>query len=72
MHTSRGSKLINFYVVFECAFHIFACMAQVFKFLYYIQACLMYASCRFEWWNKKLAYIGYLVFVFQRFQVVSS
>ena len=28
-HTSRGSKLINLYGAFECAFHMFACMAQV-------------------------------------------
>ena len=30
-HTSRGSKLINLYDAFECAFHMFACMAQVLK-----------------------------------------
>ena len=29
MHTSRGSKLINLIDAFECAFHMFACMAQV-------------------------------------------
>jgi hypothetical protein len=28
-HTSRESKLINLYVEFECALHMFACMAQV-------------------------------------------
>ena len=28
-HTSRGSKLINLIDAFECAFHMFACMAQV-------------------------------------------
>ena len=28
-HTSRGSKLINLINAFECAFHMFACMAQV-------------------------------------------
>ena len=32
MHTSSGSKLINLHVAFECAFHIFACMAQVLNF----------------------------------------
>ena len=31
-HTSRGSKLMNLYRAFECAFHMFACMAQVLKF----------------------------------------
>ena len=46
--------------------------SQMCTFLVVIHACVMYASCRFEWWNKKLACIGYLVFVFQRFQVVSS
>ena len=38
-HTSRGSKLINLYVAFECAFHIFACMAQVQNFN--IHACVV-------------------------------
>ena len=28
-HTSRGSKLRNLIVAFECAFHMFASMAQV-------------------------------------------
>jgi hypothetical protein len=28
-HTSRGSKLINLYVVFECAFHMYAGITQV-------------------------------------------
>ena len=28
-HTSRGSKLINLIDAFECAFHMFVCMAQV-------------------------------------------
>jgi hypothetical protein len=28
-HTSRGSKLVNLIDAFECAFHMFACMAQV-------------------------------------------
>ena len=27
-HTSRGSKLINLIDAFECALHMFACMAQ--------------------------------------------
>ena len=58
MHTSRGSKHINLYVVFECAFHIFACMAQVLNFN--IHACVVYASYRLEWWNEKLACIEYL------------
>ena len=40
--TSRGSKLINLYVAFECALHMFACMAQVLKFP--IHACVVYAS----------------------------
>ena len=26
-HTSRGSKLTNLYGAFECAYHMFACMA---------------------------------------------
>ena len=42
LHTSRGSKLINLYVAFERAFHIFACMEQVLNF--YIHACVVYAS----------------------------
>jgi hypothetical protein len=54
-HTSKGSKLINLIDVFECAFHIFACMAQVFKFN--IHACVVYASCSLDWWNEKLACI---------------
>ena len=45
-HTSRGIKLINLYVAFECAFHMFACMAQVFKLKFH--ACVVYASCRFK------------------------
>ena len=45
-HTSRGSKLMNLYGAFECAFHMFACMAQVLKFN--IHACVVYASCPFE------------------------
>ena len=28
-HTSRGSKLINLYGAFECAFHMIACITQV-------------------------------------------
>jgi hypothetical protein len=28
-HTSRGSKLINLIDTFQCAFHIYACIAQV-------------------------------------------
>ena len=40
-HTSRGSKLINLYVAFIYALHMFACMAQVFKF--HIHACVVYA-----------------------------
>ena len=31
---------------FECAFHMFACMAQVLNFN--IHAYVVYASCRFE------------------------
>ena len=46
-HTSRGSKLINLYVAFECAFHIFACMVQVLNFN--IHACVVYASYMLEW-----------------------
>ena len=33
-HTSRGSKLMNLYNAFECAFHMFAYMAQVLNFKY--------------------------------------
>ena len=40
-HTSRGGKLINLYVAFECALHMFACIAQVLKFN--ILACVVYA-----------------------------
>ena len=43
-HTSRGSKLINLYVAFECALHMFACISQVLKFP--IQACVVYARLK--------------------------
>ena len=56
LYTSRESKLINLYVAFECAFHIFACMAQVLNFN--IHACVVYVSYMLEWWNEKLACIG--------------
>ena len=46
-HTSRGSKLINLYGAFECAFHMFACMAQVLNLN--IHACVMNVSCKSEW-----------------------
>ena len=62
LYTSKGSKLINLYVTFECAFHIFACMAQVSNFN--IHACVVYASYMLDWWNEKLACIGNLVIVF--------
>ena len=45
-HTSRGSKLINLIDAFECASHMFSCMAQVLNFN--IHSCVVYASCRFE------------------------
>ena len=38
---------MNLYGAFECAFHMFACMAQVFKILN-IHACVMNASCKLE------------------------
>ena len=37
---------MNLYGAFECAFHMFACMAQVLNFN--IHACVVYASCRFQ------------------------
>ena len=37
---------MNLYGAFECAFHIFAFMAQVLNFN--IHACVVYASCRFK------------------------
>ena len=40
-HTSRGSKLINLFVAFVCALHIFACMAQVLNSLSML--CVVYA-----------------------------
>ena len=46
-HTSRGSKLINLINAFECAFHMFACMVQVFLNLKF-HACVVYASCWFK------------------------
>ena len=47
-HTSRWSKLMNFdWLHLICAFHMFACMAQVLNFN--IHACVVSASCRFEW-----------------------
>ena len=45
-HTSRESKFINLINAFECAFHMFPCMAQVLNFN--LHACVVYASCRFE------------------------
>ena len=45
-HTSRGSKLMNLDDAFECALHMFACMAQVLNLN--IHTCVMYASCKFE------------------------
>jgi hypothetical protein len=45
-HTSRGSKLINLIDAFECAFHMFACMAQVLKLKFH--DCVVYGSCRLE------------------------
>ena len=45
-HTSRGSKLINLIDACECAFHMFACMAQVLNSKSH--ACVVYASCRIE------------------------
>ena len=46
LSTQVGGKLMNLYGAFECAFHMFACMAQVLNFN--IHACVVYASCRFE------------------------
>ena len=43
-HTSRGSKLTNLIDAFECAFHMYVCMAQVFKFN--IHAYVVYATCK--------------------------
>ena len=40
-HTSRGSKLINLYVAIECAFHIFACMAQVLNLICMLVWCML-------------------------------
>ena len=57
-HTSRGSKPINLNDAFECAFHMFACIARVFKLIFY--ACVVDVSCRFDWWNEKLACIGWV------------
>ena len=54
-----GGKLINLHDAFECAQHLFACMTQVLKFN--IHACVVYARCRFEWWNENLACIGYFM-----------
>jgi hypothetical protein len=45
-HATRGSKLIDLNVAFECAFYMFSCMEQVLNFN--IHACVVYASCRFE------------------------
>jgi hypothetical protein len=40
-HTSRESKLINLYVEFECALHMFACMAQVPFLRYMLVWCML-------------------------------
>ena len=53
---------MNLYGVFKCAFHMFTCMAHVLNFN--IHACMVYASCRFEWWHEKLACICYLIILF--------
>ena len=37
---------MNLYGAFECAFHMFACMAQVLNLN--IHACVVYASHKFE------------------------
>ena len=37
---------MNLYDAFECAFYMFACMAQVLNFN--IRACVVDASCRFD------------------------
>ena len=52
----RGSKLMNLFDAFECAFHMYACIAQVFKLKFH--AYVVYASCRIEWWNEELSCIG--------------
>ena len=49
LHTSRGSKLINLYVAFECALHMFACMAQVLNSLSMLVWCIL--DCR-KWLMK--------------------
>ena len=56
-HTSSRSKLINLIDAFECAFHMFVCIAWVCKLN--IDACVVYASCKIDWWNEKLAYTGW-------------
>ena len=59
------------YGAFECAFHMFACMAQVLKFN--IHACVMNDSCKLEWWNENLACIGLFTsgIISKYYQVIS-
>ena len=38
---------MNLYGAFECAFHMFACIAQVLNL--HIHACVMNVSCKIEW-----------------------
>jgi hypothetical protein len=45
-HTSRGSKLMNLFDAFECAF-TYACL-HLSSFNLKVLACVVYASCRFE------------------------
>ena len=40
-HICRGSKLINLIDAFECAFHMFACMAQVLNSIYMLVWCML-------------------------------
>ena len=49
-HISRRSKLINLYVAFECALHMFACMAQVLNSLFMLVWCMLdYRKWLMQW-----------------------
>jgi hypothetical protein len=50
-HTSRGSKLIDLYVAFECELHMFACIAQVSFLQYLLVWCMLVVGLNNEMKN---------------------
>ena len=68
-HTSRGSKLINLIDAFEWAFHMFACIAQVFNLN--IHACVINDSCKLEMMKWKTS-MHRFIHKWYHFQVLPS